>query len=382
MAIIECIRRYEEDILKRLGISYVGLKVGELGNQDYNGKPAKLLYASKAAIHTSIDLNAKDGSLPFDLSKPIEHKFDFDVLTNYGTTEHVGNQYECFRNVHNMVRKEGLMIHGVPLVGSWPHHCRYHYNKNFFLSLASICKYNLIEQKIWDSDFYKHPRNLITAILRKTEDNEFITKDQFNSIGGIVDNGDKSNTQDYTRRLKSGMRGESDGLLDLIKVLPKGITMTEVGCYAGESTLMFLESGKVRKLYAIDPWKDSIAGEIVGTKEFIDRVKYVYANMKWAEESFDIRIFPYGEKVVKMRMTFDEAIEHLPFMDFIYIDGDHRYEYVKNDLKHAKSIIKLGGIIAGHDYNKESPGVIQAVNEVFGVPDKLFRDTSFLKHIP
>ena len=374
-------RQYEELIFNKIKIDYKKLHLGELGNQDYNGKPAKILYNKKGTIHTSIDINGMDGALPYDLAKPISDKFNFDVLTNYGTTEHVENQYECFRNIHNMVKIGGLMIHGVPLIGNWPGHCRYYYNRHFFISLASVCKYEVVDQKIWRNEFYAYPRNLVSAVLRKKENNEFITKEDFISIGGIFDSGNKANTQNYTMKLKSGMRSVNDGLLDLIKDLPNDITMAEVGSYAGESTLMFLKSGKVKKLYAIDPWKNKLDGEITGTKEFIDRVNYVYSNIKWAEDSFDVRIKPYEDIVVKMKMTFKEAQDDLPQLDFIYIDGDHRFDAVCEDIVNALRILKKGGILAGHDYNCEGSEVVDAVKNTIGSPDREYRDTSFLKFI-
>lgn len=172
------------------------------------------------------------------------------------------------------------------------------------------------------------------------------------------------------------MRGDNNGLLKLIQDLPNDIIMAEVGCYAGESTLMFLKSGKVKTLYAIDPWLNKLKGEIKGTKEFIDRVNCMYANIKLAEDSFDVRIAPFPN-VIKLKMTFSEAFESLPELDFIYIDGDHRYEAIINDLQLAKELVKEG-IIAGHDYTKESPGVVKAVNESFDKVDKLYPDSSWL----
>ena len=48
----------------------------------------------------------------------------------------------------------------------------------------------------------------------------------------------------------------------------------------------------------------------------------------------------------------------------MYIDADHSYEAVKKDLELCKIKTKPGGIIAGHDYNKEKfCGVVDAVNE-------------------
>ena len=54
------------------------------------------------------------------------------------------------------------------------------------------------------------------------------------------------------------MRTEANtkGLKELISSLPSNLVMAEIGCYAGLSTKMFMESGKVKTLYAIDIWED------------------------------------------------------------------------------------------------------------------------------
>jgi len=179
-------------------------------------------------------------------------------------------------------------------------------------------------------------------------------------------------------KLYTGMRGKNSGLVDLIAILPSDILMAEVGCYAGESTLMFMQSGKIKVLYAIDPWSNKWDGDIPAGKE--KSYRHMYANMAWAEQSFDFRLKGYD--VVKYKNTLKEVIDKLPLLDFFYIDGDHRYEYVKNDTTLAMKKIVRGGIIAGHDYNHvNNKGVIRAVNEVLGKPDRVFRDTSWLKYI-
>ena len=50
-------------------------------------------------------------------------------------------------------------------------------------------------------------------------------------------------------------------------------------------------------------------------------------------------------------------------LDFVFIDANHSYEFVKDDIKHWYPKVKKGGILAGHDYIPAWPGVIQAVNE-------------------
>jgi hypothetical protein len=48
--------------------------------------------------------------------------------------------------------------------------------------------------------------------------------------------------------------------------------------------------------------------------------------------------------------------------NFVFIDGDHDYEQVIEDIRNAAKIISPGGLLCGHDY-KNMPGVTLAVDE-------------------
>jgi hypothetical protein len=54
-------------------------------------------------------------------------------------------------------------------------------------------------------------------------------------------------------------------------------------------------------------------------------------------------------------------------VDFVYLDGDHQYESVKSEIEAWYPKIRVGGILAGHDYVERSHieefGVILAVDE-------------------
>jgi predicted O-methyltransferase YrrM len=57
-------------------------------------------------------------------------------------------------------------------------------------------------------------------------------------------------------------------------------------------------------------------------------------------------------------------------VDFVFIDGDHRYDYVKKDIESWLPKIKKGGIVSGHDYQEK--GVSAAVEEIFGHSAQVF----------
>jgi hypothetical protein len=153
---------------------------------------------------------------------------------------------------------------------------------------------------------------------------------------------------------------QREGLLQLINDLPSGITMAEIGCWRGESALLFLNSGKVNKFYAIDTWAHKYANE--------------------AEAEFDT--VTKDMNVIKFKMTMFSAVNKLPDLDFVYIDGDHSYHWVKNDILSSLNVVKKGGMIGGHDYaDKYSDRVVRAVNEILGIPDKFYVDSSWIKYI-
>ena len=55
------------------------------------------------------------------------------------------------------------------------------------------------------------------------------------------------------------------------------------------------------------------------------------------------------------------------YYDIIYIDGDHSYNGVKNDLFHSLHKVKHGGYIMGHDYEMNYAKAMNSYN--FGVKE-------------
>ena len=54
-------------------------------------------------------------------------------------------------------------------------------------------------------------------------------------------------------------------------------------------------------------------------------------------------------------------------LDWVFIDANHNYDYVRADIAAWTPKVRPGGIIAGHDYlDRDGWGVIRAVDEAFG----------------
>lgn len=67
--------------------------------------------------------------------------------------------------------------------------------------------------------------------------------------------------------------------------------------------------------------------------------------------------------------------------DFVWVDGDHSYEGVKNDTEKALAILRPGGTIMWHDFAPDSPGLVAYVAELTReLPLFWIRRTSILLH--
>jgi SAM-dependent methyltransferase len=202
MGICEQLKVYE---VLALGFKYPGLILCELGNQWIyeHGKPvrpAKVDYQAQGVQHTSIDINGRDGALKHNLERPVPSKLKgaFDVVTNYGTTEHINDQTAAFQNIDRLCRVGGVMIHVLPLAmkGNYPNHCRYHYTALFPVQLAELARYELIDSRLIAEGAYTYPKILLAFTLRKTGEG---IRD-FTRLRGIMDSGDRTFTGNYTSR--------------------------------------------------------------------------------------------------------------------------------------------------------------------------------------
>jgi hypothetical protein len=141
-----------------------------------------------------IDADGRHGALVFDLNKDIGKEYSynekFDLVTNHGTTEHCFDQYQAFRNIHNLCVAGGLMIHALPFQG-YLNHGFYNYQPSFYKDLAAANGYALvglflnIHSDSGDISPYSDElmeylhlspgsNMLLLAVLQKITDDEFV----------------------------------------------------------------------------------------------------------------------------------------------------------------------------------------------------------------
>ena len=133
----------------------------------------------------------------------------------------------------------------------------------------------------------------------------------------------------------------------------------EIGTYRGEYTEKFCKVGLT--MYAIDPWIGYIgAGRSEQKQDMQD------TNFEIAQK----RLAPYKDCTL-VRKTSMEALADFKneSLDFVYIDGDHRFPYIAEDLYEWYSKVKKGGIISGHDYFCTDPWASNVLCKVGPVVD-------------
>lgn len=113
----------------------------------------------------------------------------------------------------------------------------------------------------------------------------------------------------------------------------------EIGVYKGEFSEKFAKAGL--KLYAIDPWR---VYKDYNHPRGQQRLDFQYEHTKRV-------LAPYPNCEV-IRKTSMEAVEDFEdeSLDFVYIDANHEFRYIAEDLAEWTKKVKKGGIVSGHDY--------------------------------
>jgi SAM-dependent methyltransferase len=125
--------------------------------------PAQEFWTWLGFHYASIDIDGSPGSIPLDLnydSVPDEARGQYDLVTNFGTTEHVANQLNAFEVMHDLAAPGGLFIHEVPAQG-YLNHGLVNYNFKFFWMLARSNNYKIIDAAFSVAPFeYGIPENI------------------------------------------------------------------------------------------------------------------------------------------------------------------------------------------------------------------------------
>ena len=178
----------------------------------------------------------------------------------------------------------------------------------------------------------------------------------------------------------SSFKNKKDGnflLRHIEKIKPKNFL--EIGVFHGVTSrnvceILFFLHGNDFKFTGIDLFSNDekvLNDEHAPKTTFSNPLKTIYYN-------FIIRSDPYNIKSVnKLLRKFEKNINiikgnsknvlkeiNLDEIDYVFLDGGHKYETVRNDLENLTQIVNNKGTILCDDYNLSyAPGVKKAIDE-------------------
>ena len=179
---------------------------------------------------------------------------------------------------------------------------------------------------------------------------------------------------------KTSLKNKKDGnflLRHIEKIKPRNFL--EVGVFHGVTSrnvceILYSLHGSNFKFTGIDLFlndNEVLKDEYAPKTTFSNPLKTIYYN-------FIIRSDPYNIKSVnKLLKKFEKNINiirgnsndvlkeiNLDGIDYVFLDGGHKYETVRNDLENLTQIVNNKGTILCDDYNLSyAPGIKKAINE-------------------
>ena len=139
-----------------------------------------------------------------------------------------------------------------------------------------------------------------------------------------------------------------DRRASVLRSIPRDATCAEIGVWKGDFSERIRAAAQPRGLHLVDPWQFVAAypqrwygGAAARNQDDMDRIYRDVVNR-----------FAGNPRVTIHRLDSRRAAESLAgtTFDWVYIDGDHSYEAVRDDLKNWAPRLKPGGVLAGDDY--------------------------------
>lgn len=131
----------------------------------------------------------------------------------------------------------------------------------------------------------------------------------------------------------------------------------EIGVKEGKFTSFLLENNSDLTMYCVDP----------RVHQPNQNETYMDWNFRKINKQYENNILKYKSRIIELNhfSIYASTLVENKSLDFVFIDAQHDYQSVKNDIGWWLPKIKDGGFISGHDYEPNFPGVVVAVNEKF-----------------
>lgn len=159
-----------------------GFSVCELGDQFITHGVRRLaadVYRDelRCGRYVSIDGNGRNGAVAYDLNEPLPRSIGtFDLVTDFGTGEHVFNQWQVFKTIHELIRKKGFFVFDRPTQGYEANggHCYFNVHECVFNDFAAANFYKVLRLERQATK----RGELLRGVMQKTRLNNFVTPQQ------------------------------------------------------------------------------------------------------------------------------------------------------------------------------------------------------------
>jgi hypothetical protein len=134
----------------------------------------------------------------------------------------------------------------------------------------------------------------------------------------------------------------------------KPLIGAEIGVFEGEHAAQTMKLLNMQQFYLVDSYETHVARSKIYSKS--DMEKILGSVEKRFSDCPQVHIFR------QKSLEFAEYARKKDFkFDFVYIDACHEYEAVLADIKAYYPLIRVGGVLGGHDFSGNFLGVVKAV---------------------
>ena len=181
----------------------------------------------------------------------------------------------------------------------------------------------------------------------------------------------------YFRKTSLKQEGIGEHFLNEIASI-KPRNFLEIGVFHGVTArnvceLLYSIHGNNFKYVGLDLFGESIENinEVIPNTKFNNPLKEVYFKYILRQDPYSIEAvanllkkFKKNIHLIKGNSNYLLKKIDMSKIDYIFLDGGHTYETVKNDLHYSKQVLDNNGTILCDDYNlSQAPGVKKAIDE-------------------
>jgi predicted O-methyltransferase YrrM len=113
------------------------------------------------------------------------------------------------------------------------------------------------------------------------------------------------------------------------------------------------------------------ANEVIPNTKFNNPLKRIYFEYILRQDPYSVYAVAYllkkfKENIDLIKGNSNQLLKKMDMsqIDYVFLDGGHAYETVKNDLHYSKPVLENNGTILCDDYNlSQAPGVKKAIDE-------------------